>query len=72
MIKNIKYYPKALVEVYSRTGERVFRSREYKNTLKDGFTGKKNGKRLPSATYYYIIDLENGDNPITGTVTIIR
>jgi len=71
-IQNIDYYPEALVEVYSRTGDRVFRSREYKNTLKDGFTGKINGKRLPSATYYYIIDLENGDDPITGTVTIIR
>ena len=71
-IKNIEYYPEALVEIYSRTGERVFRRKEYKNTLKDGFTGKKNGKRLPSATYYYIIDLENGDDPITGTVTIIR
>ena len=71
-IKNIEFYPEALVEVYRRTGERVFRAREYKNTLKDAFTGKLNGKRLPSATYYYIINLENGDEPFTGTVTIVR
>ncbi len=71
-IKNIEFYPEALVEVYSRTGERVFRRREYKNTINDAFTGKLEGKRLPSATYYYIIDLENGDEVFTGTVTIVR
>jgi gliding motility-associated-like protein len=71
-IKNIKFYPEALVEVYNRSGDRVFRRREYQNTLKDAFNGKVDGKRLPSATYYYIIDLENGDPPFTGTVTIVR
>ena len=71
-IKNIEYYPEALVEVYNRSGNRVYRRREYKNTLKDAFNGKIDGKRLPSATYYYIINLENGDEPFTGTVTIVR
>ncbi len=70
--KNIEFYPEALVEVYNRSGDRVYRRREYKNTLKDAFNGKVDGKRLPSATYYYIIDLENGDPPFTGTVTIVR
>lgn len=71
-IRNIEFYPEALVEVYSRTGDRVFRSRNYQNTLKNAFIGKVDGKRLPSATYYYIINLENGDEPLTGTVTIVR
>lgn len=71
-INNIELYPKALVEVYSRTGDRVFRRRNYQNNLKSAFTGKVDGKRLPSATYYYIINLENGDEPFTGTVTIVR
>lgn len=71
-IKNIKFYPEALVEVYNRSGDRIFRRREYQNTLKDAFNGKVDGKRLPSATYYYIINLENGDEPFTGTVTIVR
>lgn len=71
-IKNIEFYPEALVEVYNRSGDRVFRKRNYQNTLISAFTGKVEGKRLPSATYYYIINLENGDEPFTGTVTIVR
>jgi len=71
-IKNIELYPEALVEVYNRSGDRVFRKRNYQNTLNSAFTGKINGKRLPSATYYYIINLENGDEPFTGTVSIVR
>lgn len=71
-IKNIEFYPEALIEVYNRSGERVFRKRNYQNTLNSAFLGKFNGKRLPSATYYYIINLENGDEPFTGTVTIVR
>ena len=71
-IKNIEFYPEALVEVYCRTGDRVYRRRNYQNTLKDAFNGKVDGKILPSATYYYIINLENGDEPFTGTVTIVR
>ena len=27
---------------------------------------------LPSATYYYVITLNNDEEPITGTVTIVR
>jgi len=34
--------------------------------------GTNNGKELPVGTYYYIIDLNTGDVPQTGPVTIIR
>ena len=43
------------------------------NSEEDAFGGKdKNGQPLPSATYYYVIDLENGDDVFKGTVTIVR
>ena len=71
-INKIEFYPEALIEVYNRSGERVFRRRNYKNTLEDAFNGKFDGERLPSSNYYYIIDLENGDEPFKGTVTIVR
>ena len=34
--------------------------------------GTKDGNELPVGTYYYIIDLADQDEPITGPVTIIR
>ncbi len=30
------------------------------------------GKKLPMDAYYYVIDLHNDEEPIVGTVTIIR
>lgn len=78
-IENIHLYENALVEVYSKSGRRIFRRRNYKNALKNSseqiiaFGGQDNeGNRLPSATYYYIINLENGDKVFKGTVTIVR
>tara|TARA_A100001037_G_C15135851_1_gene631088 strand:- start:1572 stop:2681 length:1110 start_codon:yes stop_codon:yes gene_type:complete len=72
-IKNIHLYPKALVEVYSRNGTKVFRRRNYTNTIDYGFKGvDQNGNILPSGTYYYVIDLANEDKVFKGTLTIIR
>ena len=34
--------------------------------------GTYNGKSLPVATYYYIINPKNGRNVISGSVTIIK
>jgi len=72
-IQNIHLYPTAVVSVYDRNGRQVFRRRSYTNSEEDAFGGKdKNGQPLPSATYYYVIDLENGDDVFKGTVTIVR
>ena len=67
-IDNLSDYPGATVEVYNRYGQLVFKSVGY-NTPWDG---TMKGKPLPVATYYYIIKLENGFDPLTGSVTIIR
>ena len=72
-IRNIHLYPEALISVYNRNGNQVFRRRNYINSEDIAFGGKDaNNNHLPSATYYYVIDLENGDNQIKGTVTIVR
>ena len=79
-IENIHLYENALVEVYSKSGRRIFRRRNYKNALKKNdiegiiaFGGQDDeGNRIPSATYYYIINLENEEKVFKGTETIVR
>ena len=67
-IDNLSDYPGATVEVYNRYGQIVFKSVGYAVR----WDGTLKGKPLPVATYYYIIKLENGFDPLTGSVTIIR
>ena len=72
-IENIHFYPKALVVVYDRNGKQVYRRRDYRNEEEYAFGGKdQKGRLLPSGTYYYVIDLENGDDIFKGVVTIVR
>ena len=72
-IENIKLYPEASVSVYDRNGRQVFKRRNYKNAENVAFGGKDDkGQPLPSGTYYYVVDLENGDDVFKGVVTIVR
>ncbi len=68
-IKNIEMFPNAEVHVFNRWGERVFRTR---NIPENEWDGKFNGKLLPTDSYHYVLYLNNGSDPITGIVTIIR
>jgi gliding motility-associated-like protein len=67
-IQYLKDYPKAKVQIFTRTGQLVFESAGY---LKP-WDGTQNGKPLPVDTYYYIIEPESGRAPVTGYVTIIK
>ena len=64
-------YPEVVVEVYNRWGMLVFKSAK-------GYPQEWNGrhlnigKDLPTDSYYYVIDLNNGTNPKTGVISIIR
>jgi len=71
-IENIDLYPDALVEVYNRWGDRVFSAKNYNNSYDSAWDGTYKGEVLPSATYYYVITLNNEEAPYTGTVNIIR
>lgn len=67
-IKNIQLYPQCEIYIYNQWGVKVFESKGYTTP----WDGTKDGKKLPAATYYYIIDLKNNEKPYTGNVTIIR
>jgi gliding motility-associated-like protein len=62
-------YPYAVVEVFNRWGELVYRSDE---GYSRPWNGMSDGKPLPMDSYYYIITLNNGQPPVSGIITIIR
>ena len=72
-IENINIYPLALVEIFSKNGKEVYRRRNYQNSLDNAFDGIDiNGNKLPSATYYYVISVEEVNQVLKGTLTIVR
>ena len=67
-IKYLDQYPYAKVQVFTRTGQKIFESLGYKQP----WDGTFKGKSLPVDTYYYVIEPESGRKPVTGYVTIIK
>jgi gliding motility-associated-like protein len=67
-IDYLNTYPNNRVQIFTRTGQKVFESRGYTKP----WDGTLNGKPLPIDTYYYIIEPNNGRDPITGYVTILK
>ncbi|MBC8265923.1 MAG: gliding motility-associated C-terminal domain-containing protein [Flavobacteriales bacterium] len=62
-------YSETIIKIYGRFGKKMFESNGY-DTPWDG-TNKK-GRAVPDGTYFYIINLGRGNDPIKGTITIIR
>lgn len=74
IIRNSAQFENMQITVYDRSGQIVFESTGYSDSEKwwDG-TLKNDGKPLPASTYFYVIDLKEGDYPVyKGSVTIIR
>jgi|GEM_PF-963064 len=63
-------YPNVEIEIYNRWGKLVFYSRGYDES--QYWDGTDNGKELPMDSYYYIINLKNGAERLSGIVTIIK
>jgi gliding motility-associated-like protein len=67
-IEDIGRYPDCRVEVYNRWGQQVFKSEGYRSP----WDGTSNNQPLPSATYYYFVYIRKNENPVSGSVTILR
>lgn len=67
-INDLATFPNCIVEVFTRYGTMVYRSLGYGTP----WQGKFNGADLTTGTYYYVIDLKNGDKPYSGSITILR
>ena len=63
-------YPNCEVEIFDRWGKRIFYSKGYEES--QYWDGTWKGKELPMDAYYYIINLRNGSERLSGIVTLIR
>ena len=62
-------YEDSEVRVYGRFGRLIFESIGYHSPWNGT---NKEGKNVPDGVYFYCIEIGNGFNQITGTVTILR
>jgi|GEM_PF-247555 len=67
-ITNLRDYSFAIVEVFNRNGQSVFKSYGYNNL----WDGTYQGKPLPVGTYYYIIDFKGVFPRRSGYVVILK
>lgn len=68
LINDLLPFPACVVDVFNRYGQLLFHSVGYGRA----WDGIYNGGKLPPGTYYYMIDLKNGDKPLSGWVAILR
>jgi gliding motility-associated-like protein len=68
LIKGIENYPTAMVQIFTRYGQKVFESKGYASP----FDGKAGGAMLPSGVYYFIIKLSSDCNLLSGSLTLLR
>ncbi|MBK9285347.1 MAG: gliding motility-associated C-terminal domain-containing protein [Sphingobacteriaceae bacterium] len=65
-IKGLDVYPKNILKIFNRWGNPVYSAEPYLNDW-DGVpneAGKTGSGKLPSATYYYILDLQDGKTEV--------
>jgi gliding motility-associated-like protein len=68
-IPEIEYYPNNNIQIMNRWGTVVFERKGYLNE----FVGlNEKGESLPDGTYFYVLDLGNGQKPVKGYLVINR
>ncbi|MCR6639269.1 MAG: gliding motility-associated C-terminal domain-containing protein [Sporocytophaga sp.] len=68
IIENIEDYPEATLEIYNRYGGIIIKWERDINS----WDGRVKGVEMAVGTYFYILDLKDGSEPIAGSVSIIR
>uniref|UniRef100_UPI000EF6049D T9SS type B sorting domain-containing protein n=1 Tax=Mesonia aquimarina TaxID=1504967 RepID=UPI000EF6049D len=66
----ITNYPNNVLEVYNRWGDLVFKQIRYDNTWKGTSNGPE--KTLPVGTYFYVLDLGDGSEKVSGWLYLKR
>jgi gliding motility-associated-like protein len=70
VIRNIDLYPNAEVRIFTRWGKMIFKT---KNILANPWKGTySDGKLVPTDSYHYILYLNDGSEPRSGVISVIR
>lgn len=67
IIDNIGMFPDAVINVFNRWGQEVY----FDRGNGEPWDGTYDGKFLPTGSYVYVVNLQNGTKEYKGTVTII-
>lgn len=67
-ITNISEFPNADIKIFNQWGNLVYETKGYD----EPWDGTNKGSELSAAVYYYIIDLKDGLEAQTGSITLIR
>lgn len=68
VLDNIQNYEGATIQIFNKWGTLIFES----DHNYEPWDGTYEGNPLPSATYYYVIDLHRESAPYTGPLTIVK
>ncbi len=68
VLENIQNYEGATIQIFNKWGTLIFES----DHNYEPWDGTYEGNPLPSATYYYVIDLHRETAPYTGPLTIVK
>ena len=64
----IEYYPESQIEIFTRNGQSIYKSKGY-TPVWDGRSNE--GKIVPVGVYYYVIKQNAKQKPVSGTVTVV-
>lgn len=68
VVRGIENYPNNEVKIFDREGRVVYSAFGYKNT----WDATLNGNLLPEDTYYYVLYLGQGNEKLTGYISVVR
>lgn len=71
-IDGIKFFPDNNVQIFNRWGTKVWEGSGYDNEKVVWRGDNQDGKKLPAATYYYILNFGDGSKTKTGFIELVR
>ncbi|MDD2636564.1 MAG: gliding motility-associated C-terminal domain-containing protein [Bacteroidales bacterium] len=68
VIDGLDKFPQSVIQVFNRWGQQIY----YSTPESKEWDAQFNGKLVPAGTYVFFLNLFNGADPYTGTVTVIH